>query len=59
MFDQWYRNFKLLVRDTYGVGERPFRWLSISDLRPMYEAGKSEKEAIAEFAGQWFESGDD
>lgn len=59
MFDLWYRNFKLLVRDTYGVGERPFRWLTISDLRPIYEAGKSEEEAIAELAGEQIEVSDD
>jgi hypothetical protein len=52
MFMDWMRNFKLVVRDTYGTNEVPFRTPTNDELRQRYEAGLDPEDALWDIAGE-------
>ena len=58
MFTDWVDNFLLLVEETYGDEELPFKTPTCDELRQKFEAGLSEPEALAELAGEWVEVAD-
>lgn len=52
MFTDWMRNFKLVVRDTYGTNEVPFRTPAYDELRRRYEAGLDPEDAVWDIAAE-------
>lgn len=52
MFTDWMRNFKTVVRDTYGTNEVPFRTPTNDELRQRYEAGLEPEDALWDIAAE-------
>ena len=52
MFTDWMRNFKTVVRDTYGTQQVPFRAPTYDELRQKYEAGLDPEDALWDLAAE-------
>ena len=52
MFTDWMRNFKTVVRDTYGTQQVPFRAPTYEELRQRYEAGLDPEDALWDMAAE-------
>ncbi len=52
MFTDWMKNFKMIVRDTYGTEQVPFRVPTNDELRQRYEAGMEPEDALWDIAAE-------